>query len=198
MMTPLLFSWPYWLLFGAVWIWAFWPEFRIVRAARKPAARSDSPDAGSYRVIVFGGGIAAVIAFPLAWMPVLRVPAGMGPAMFGAGLVLVILGSLLRRHCQRVLGSSFTGDVRADPNQRIMTTGAYALIRHPSYSAGILMNIGVGLALGSWASTALLALAAFAVYSYRIAVEERALLRVVGEPYRDFIRRRRRLIPFIY
>jgi protein-S-isoprenylcysteine O-methyltransferase len=197
-MTPLLFSWPYWLLFSAVWIWAFWPEFRIVRAARKRAARSDSPDAGSYRVIVFGGGIAAVIALPLAWTPVLRVPAGMGPAVFGAGLVLIILGSLLRRHCQRVLGSSFTGDVRADPNQRIMTTGAYALVRHPSYSAGILMNIGVGLALGSWASTVLLALAAFAVYSYRIAVEERALLRVVGEPYRDFIRRRRRLIPFIY
>jgi protein-S-isoprenylcysteine O-methyltransferase Ste14 len=198
MMTPLLFSWPYWLLFGAVWIWAFWPEFRIVRAARKPAARSDSPDAGSYRVIVFGGGIAGVIALPLAWMPVLRVPAGRGPTVFGAGLVLIILGSLLRRHCQRVLGSSFTGDVRADPNQRIMTTGAYAVIRHPSYSAGILMNIGVGLTLGSWASTGLLALAAFAVYSYRIAVEERALLRVVGEPYRDFIRRRRRLIPFIY
>jgi len=96
------------------------------------------------------------------------------------------------------LGSSFTGDVRADPNQRIMTTGAYALLRHPSYSAGILMNIGIGLALGSWASTALLALAAFAVYSYRIAVEERALIRVIGEPYRDFMSKRRRLIPFIY
>ncbi len=60
------------------------------------------------------------------------------------------------------------------------------------------MNIGTGLALGSWASTALLALAAFAVYSYRIAVEERALLRVIGEPYRDFMTKRRRLIPFIY
>jgi len=79
-----------------------------------------------------------------------------------------------------------------------MTTGAYSLLRHPSYSAGILMNIGTGLALGSWASTALLALAAFAVYSYRIAVEERALLRVIGEPYRDFMTKRRRLIPFIY
>jgi protein-S-isoprenylcysteine O-methyltransferase Ste14 len=43
-----------------------------------------------------------------------------------------------------------------------------------------------------------LALAAFAVYRYRIAVEERALLAVVGGPYRDFIRTRKRLIPFIY
>jgi protein-S-isoprenylcysteine O-methyltransferase Ste14 len=43
-----------------------------------------------------------------------------------------------------------------------------------------------------------LTLAAFAVYAYRIAVEERALLAVVGEPYREFIRTRKRLIPFIY
>jgi len=96
------------------------------------------------------------------------------------------------------LGTSFTGDVRAHPNQAIVNTGAYALLRHPSYSAGILMNTGIGLALGSWASAAVLALAALAVYSYRIAVEERTLLAVVGEPYQEFIRTRRRLIPFVY
>ncbi len=56
----------------------------------------------------------------------------------------------------------------------------------------------MGLALGSWASTILLALAALAVYSYRIAVEERTLLAVIGEPYREFMRIRKRLIPFIY
>ena len=60
------------------------------------------------------------------------------------------------------------------------------------------MNIGIGLALGSWGSTAVLALAALAVYGYRMAVEERALLAALGEPYREFLRTRRRLIPFIY
>ena len=190
--------WPYWLVFWAVVIWAFSPEFRIVREARKPAARSDSPDAGSYRVIVFGGGIAGMIAFPLAWMPFLRVSAGLQPIAFILGIVAIVAGSILRRHCWRALGPSFTGDVRADRNQRIITTGAYAVVRHPSYSAGILMNIGIGLALGSWVSTALLALAAFAVYSYRIAVEERTLLNVIGAPYQEFMRTRRRLIPFLY
>ncbi len=197
-MRPLVFVWPYWLVFWAVVIWAFSPELRIVNAARKPAARSESPDAGSYRVIVFGGGIAALLAFPLAWMPLLRVSTGLRPFVFVLGIIVVIAGSILRRHCWRTLGSSFTGDVRADRNQRIITTGAYAVLRHPSYSAGILMNIGIGLALGSWISTALLALAAFAVYSYRIAVEERTLLKVIGAPYQEFLRTRRRLIPFVY
>jgi len=197
-MRPLPFVWPYGLLYWAVCIWVFAPEFRIVRKAQKPAAAADSPDAGSYRAIVLGGGIAFAIAFPLAWVHALRLPAAIVPAAYAIGLATIVAASLLRRHCFRLLGASFTGDVRARPDQPIVTTGAYALVRHPSYSAGILMNIGIGLALGSWASTAVLALAAFAVYGYRMAVEERALLAVLGEPYREFMRTRRRLIPFIY
>lgn len=45
---------------------------------------------------------------------------------------------------------------------------------------------------------AVLAAASFAGYVYRIGVEERTLLAVVGEPYREFMRTRKRLIPFIY
>ena len=197
-MRPLPFVWPYWPLFWAVCIWAFSPEFRIVRKAQKSATLADSPDAGSVRLIILGGAIATAIAFPLAWVPSLRLPAALGHAVFIIGIATLIAGSVLRRHCWRLLGTSFTGDVQAQPDQPIVTTGAYALVRHPAYSAGILMNTGMGLALGSWGSTAVLALAAVAVYSYRIAVEERTLLAVVGEPYREFMRTRRRLIPFIY
>ena len=197
-MSPLPFVWPYWPPFWAVCIWAFAPEFRIVRKARKPAAHSDSPDAGSVRVILLGGSIATIIAYPLAWVSALRVPATLAPAIFVIGVAAIVAGSVLRRHCWRLLGASFTGDVRAHRDQPIVTTGAYALVRHPSYSAALLMNVGIGLALGSWASIAVLALASFVVYSYRIAVEERTLLAVVGEPYRQFMRTRRRLIPFIY
>src|SRR2546426_3771095 len=96
-MRPLVFVWPYWLVFWAVVIWAFSPELRIVNAARKPAARSESPDAGSYRVIVFGGGIAALLAFPLAWMPLLRVSTGLRPFVFVLGIIVMIAGSILRR-----------------------------------------------------------------------------------------------------
>jgi protein-S-isoprenylcysteine O-methyltransferase Ste14 len=197
-MRPLPFVWPYWPVFWAGCVWAFWPEFRIIRTAQKSVAAGDSPDAGSVRAITLGGGIAMAIAVPLAWVPALHVPPALDLAVFVAGVVTLVAGSLLRRHCWRQLGASFTGDVRARPDQLIVTTGAYAFLRHPSYSAGILMNTGIGLALGSWGSAALLALAAFVVYGYRIAVEERTLLAVVGEPYRQFMRGRRRLIPFIY
>jgi len=197
-MTPLPFVLPYALVFWAIFVWAFWPEFQIVRRAGKSVRRVDSPDAGSYRVIVNAMGIAFLIAWPLAWVPALRFPTHWELTVFVVGLVFVIAGSLLRRHCWRMLGASFTGDVQARAGQRIITAGAYTLLRHPSYTAGIVMNAGAGLALGSWASTALLVVGSLAAYSYRIAVEERALLKSVGEPYREFMRTRKRLIPYIY
>jgi len=117
---------------------------------------------------------------------------------FVVGLALLISGSLLRRHCFRMLGESFTGDVRASSEQQVVTRGAYSILRHPSYTGGILMNAGVGLGLGSWASALLLTLVSAAVYSYRIAVEERALSAAIGDPYREFMATRKRLIPFVY
>jgi protein-S-isoprenylcysteine O-methyltransferase Ste14 len=195
---PLPFVWPYWAVFWAAFVWAFWPEMRIVRIAQKSAKAAGSRDAGSCRVITLGMSAASAIAFPLAWWPPLRFPRFLELTAFVIGTATLVGGSLLRRHCFRVLGASFTGDVRARADQRIVQTGAYALLRHPSYTAGILMNAGLGLALGSWGSTLVLAASSFIVYMYRIEVEERTLLAVVGEPYREFMRTRWRLIPFIF
>ena len=41
-MTPLPFVWPHALLFWGVHLWAFWPEFRIVRDARRSATAQDA------------------------------------------------------------------------------------------------------------------------------------------------------------
>ncbi len=60
------------------------------------------------------------------------------------------------------------------------------------------MFVGMGLALGNWASLLVLSVATVVVYHYRLMVEERALEATLGEPYRAFMRTRKRLIPFIY
>jgi protein-S-isoprenylcysteine O-methyltransferase Ste14 len=198
MMKPLPYVYPYAPVFWAVFAWAYWPEFRIIRRAGRPATRSGSPDAGSLHVIMFGTWASYIVAIPLATVRAFRLPDSLALDAFVAGLVLLAAGSLLRRHCFRMLGSSFTGDVRVNADQQVVTRGAYALVRHPSYTAGILMHVAFGLALGSWGSALVLAVAAFAAYSYRIAVEERALARALGNPYREFMRTRKRLIPFIY
>jgi protein-S-isoprenylcysteine O-methyltransferase Ste14 len=197
-MRPLLFVWPYALLFWAAFIGAMLPEYPIIQKAKKASALPDSKDAGSLKVITIGGGLGSLLAIGLAFSPFLRMPAALQPIALVIGTAMVIAASLLRRHCWRQLGASFTGDVRATPDQRIVTTGAYAILRHPSYTAGILMNLGMGVALGNWGSIMVCLVSGFAVYAYRIAVEERVLIAAIGEPYREFARTRRRLIPFIY
>ena len=137
------------------------------------------------------------VAYPIAFVPALQFTTHR-VAVFAFGIATIVAGGLLRRHCWRLLGESFTGDVRVREDQPIISGGAYRFLRHPSYTAGVLLNTGIGIALGSWASMLLLAVSSVAAYVYRMNVEEHALLTVVGEPYRDFMRTRKRLIPFIY
>src|SRR6266511_2831240 len=92
-MTPLPFVLPYALIFWAIFAWAFWPEFQIVRRAGKSVRRADSPDAGSYRVIVNAMGIAFLVAWPLAWVPALRCPQQWELIVFIVGLVFVTAGA---------------------------------------------------------------------------------------------------------
>ena len=91
----------------------------------------------------------------------------------------------------------FTGDVRARPGQPVIRTGPYRLVRHPSYTAGMMMYIGIGLALGSWFSFTLLTIVTITTYGYRVVREERALLDTIGEPYRSYMKERKRFIPYI-
>jgi protein-S-isoprenylcysteine O-methyltransferase Ste14 len=196
-MRSLVFTWPYAVLFWAVYIWVFTPEFRIVRNAQAGAAAPESKDAGSMKLIMLGLWVALFSAFLLCWIPSLRFPARWTAPAFWIGTTLLVLGSLLRRHCWRVLGTYFTGDVQARADQPVIDRGAYRFVRHPSYTAGILIFTAIGIALASWASLALLFVTSVIVYGYRVKVEERALVEAIGDPYVAFMRTRKRFVPYV-
>lgn len=195
---PLPFVFPYAIVFWAIFLWAYLPEFRIARRSQEQVRRPESRDAGSLQVILLAQGLSSLAAFPLAWIPALRFPKAFDVVAFVTGLLVLVGGSLLRRHCWHMLGEHFTGNVVARASQPVIDKGAYAYVRHPSYTAGILLNVGIGLALGSWASTALLGVSTLAGYLYRIHVEERVLMETIGEPYRRYMATHKRLIPFVY
>jgi protein-S-isoprenylcysteine O-methyltransferase Ste14 len=194
---PLAFVWPYALAFWLVYLWVFAPEFGIIRRATGPAAERNSKDAGSLLAVLLGMNIALTLAFVLAFLPAWRFPPAMRVPAFWTGLGILIAGSLLRRHCWRVLGEFFTGDVRARAEQPVIDRGAYRWVRHPSYTAGIVIVLGIGIALGNWGSVTIPVAITVAVYWYRITVEERALMETIGPRYAEFARTRKRLIPFI-
>jgi protein-S-isoprenylcysteine O-methyltransferase Ste14 len=118
--------------------------------------------------------------------------------LFWFGLGAMVVGGWLRRHCRQMLGSSFTGAVIVKPEQTVVQHGAYRYVRHPSYTAGAILFVGIGLALANWLSIALLVAIVFLVYAYRVYVEERALVAVIGEPYRQYMKRTKRFVPFLF
>ena len=127
-----------------------------------------------------------------------RLGLGVLPGFFQwIGLALVWLGVLLREWSIISLGSGFTAVVEVNPNQALITSGPYRRVRHPAYTGGMLTLTGFGLAAGSWVGAALALAVIFAGYSYRVHVEERAMLEAFGEQYRDFMRRSGRFLPHI-
>jgi len=49
----------------------------------------------------------------------------------------------------------FRTTVEVDPGQRVVSTGPYEWVRHPSYAGLLLIVVGFGLAEGNWPSTAM-------------------------------------------
>jgi protein-S-isoprenylcysteine O-methyltransferase Ste14 len=192
-MRPLVAAWPYALLFWAVFIWSYAPEFVLNRRARPLLGPQD---AGSFRFVVIVQMTAMTAAFAIAF-------AGRFGGLkqqrlwFWIGLAAMAGGSLLRRHCFRMLGKSFTAAVVVAPDQAVIERGAYRWVRHPSYTAAALVLVGTILALGNWVSVAIILAAAALSYGYRVRVEERALVETLGEPYRAYMRRTKRFIPMI-
>jgi protein-S-isoprenylcysteine O-methyltransferase Ste14 len=47
--------------------------------------------------------------------------------------------------------NSFTSaTIEATPDQKVISTGPYALVRHPMYAGTVVMRLGIPIALGSW------------------------------------------------
>lgn len=176
-------------------MWAFVPELLILRSAGQRTRPGTFRD-GSLRVMATGMSAALVAAFPLSFIDVFSFPDDRYAPAFISGLLLIIAGSLIRRWCFRTLGDLFTGDIQARVGQPVISTGPYSLVRHPSYTGGMLVYIGIGLALCSWLSLAVLVTTGTATYAYRVRAEERLLLGTLGEPYRAYMRVRKRFIPY--
>lgn len=120
------------------------------------------------------------------------------PQIFYLGLALMVAGMIFRAYAIRQLGRYFTPEVTVQPGQRVVDQGLYRLMRHPSYTGTFITILGYGLALTNWLSLAIMLALPGLAYAFRMRVEEAALSEALGQEYRDYMRRTKRLIPFIF
>src|SRR5215510_1089163 len=117
----------------------------------------------------------------------------------GVGLVTVAAGYALALWAMRV-NRFFSSVIRiqTDRGQHVVTTGPYAFVRHPGYTAGILIIVASGPALGSWLATALVVIFSVPFLLYRTVTEDR-ILQVELAGYSDYAAGVRwRLLPGIW
>src|ERR1700722_10190375 len=81
---------------------------------------------------------------------------------------------------------------------RLIDTGPYRFVRHPSYTGALMAFFGLALCLANWVSLAVMLIPVLLVFLRRMHVEEDALLQAFGNQYRDYMRRTKRLIPAVY
>ena len=163
--------------------------------SRKDAKRADR---GSKIFVIASITLGIVAAF---WAT-FRLPGfDMGAAwkiLFALGILVWLGGILFRFYSMRVLGRFFTYDVAISKGQHVVEVGPYRVVRHPSYLGGLIASLGLGLTMTNWAAV-LLPLCCSAIgYAYRIPIEERALVRGLGEDYRQYMKRTWRLVPYVF
>lgn len=181
------------LVLSVLWVGS---EFWFGR--KRAADRGRAHDHGSLRLLhvaIWGSIIAAV------WMAqkgLGRFDAGLRPLLFWIGCVTMLAGMVFRWWAIRVLAKYFTVDVTIRDDHRLVRSGPYRVLRHPSYTGALATFYGFGLALGSAWSLLLIVVVVTSAFLWRIRIEERALTSAFPQDYPAYARTTKRLVPFLW
>lgn len=113
------------------------------------------------------------------------------------GDVLVALGLLMNLLVFRA--NSFGGStIETVEEQKVISTGPYALVRHPMYVGVLIMVAGIPLALGSWWGLVVILALDIPILMWRILDEERLLKKELSG-YTEYTQQvHYRLVPYVW
>jgi protein-S-isoprenylcysteine O-methyltransferase Ste14 len=113
-----------------------------------------------------------------------------------AGDLLVVLGYLAIFFVFKE-NSFSSATIELAPDQKVISTGPYARVRHPMYAGGLVMLLGIPIALGSWWGV-LVIVAMMPLLIWRLLDEEKFLARNLPGYSEYQSRVRYRLIPRVW
>lgn len=113
------------------------------------------------------------------------------------GLALVLVSTLINYIANREIGENWSPSIKKTEEQALVTSGIYAVIRHPLYLAGLVLLIGTNIYFGctwAWIGVALM----LSVILLRIPLEEKHLEERFGEAYLAYKQQTKAIFPWLY
>jgi len=180
---------------AAWWAWAayWWISSRDVKAtARRESVASRWMHLGPM-----------IVAAAILWAPRLGVPAldarflPHAPSWALIGAALTLAGLAFSVWARRHLGRNWSAIVTLKEGHELVTSGPYALVRHPIYTGLLFGFLGSAIALGRWRG--LLAVALFYVTALRkYRIEEHWMRERFGSAYDAYRARVKAIVPFLF
>ena len=111
-------------------------------------------------------------------------------------LLMVAGGAAFGVWARLTIGMNWSGNVTFKEGHELIQSGPYRYVRHPIYSALLLMGLGSALYYAQAFGFALLGFA-LVVFAAKMRLEEKLMTEHFGDQYVDYRRRVKALIPFI-
>jgi protein-S-isoprenylcysteine O-methyltransferase Ste14 len=113
------------------------------------------------------------------------------------GLALGLVGFAIRTQARRTLSKYWSPVVKILPEHELITYGIYKHVRHPGYLGEILAYFLVPVFFHSLYGF-VITIFLVPLILYRIRIEEHMLIEKFGEEYRNYLRRSKKFIPYVY
>jgi len=176
--------WNAWILILLVFMTMFIPNLFLSEEGKKSNKRLEGfvTSTRTEKILAWS---THVVIWPIVILYSIFLPLKLGTAWLYVGLLIFVLGLAMQ--------VMITISVANTPLDKLVTRGPYRLSRHPIYFGGFLILVGMGIASASWV-VLLCALLWIVFFIIVVPAEERFLLEVYGDAYREYMNRTPRWI----
>jgi protein-S-isoprenylcysteine O-methyltransferase Ste14 len=187
--------WFYESFFPVVWI-AFLLYWNIKAVHAKTTQRLEPLVSRILRLLTYLIAILllSIPRIPLPWLYVQLWPSGYWP--FWTGAAVNVAGLLFAVWAREHLGNNWSRSVTIKQGHELITTGPYAVVRHPIYTGTLTGFLGMAIAVSQVRGCLAFALIFLALW-LKLRMEEEWMRSQFGETYLAYTRRTAALVPYL-
>ena len=187
--------WFYEYFFPVVWI-VFLLYWQIKAADAKATQRLEPSASRIFRVLVFLIAIVllSIPRIPLPWLYIQFWPQGYLP--FWMGAAITVAGLLFAVWARAHLGRNWSRSVTIKQDHELITTGPYAVVRHPIYTGILTGFLGMAIAISEVRGFVVVVLI-FVVLWPKLRMEEKWMRSEFGETYAAYAEHTAALVPYL-